>query len=45
MNPIEWARKKANEEGVTDGVAFEVAKSTDFPGNNYDLVAFFDFMI
>jgi ubiquinone/menaquinone biosynthesis C-methylase UbiE len=39
---IEWARKKANEEGVADRVAFEVAKSTDFPGNNYDLVAFFD---
>jgi len=39
---IEWARKKANEEGVADRVAFEVAKSTDFPGNDYDLVAFFD---
>lgn len=39
---IEWARKQAQKEGVSDRVAFEVADSTNFPGNDYDLVAFFD---
>jgi len=38
---IEWARKQAEKEGLQN-IAFEVAKSTDYPGEDYDLVAFFD---
>jgi len=38
---IEWARKQAEKEGLQN-ITFEVAKSTDFPGDDYDLVAFFD---
>jgi SAM-dependent methyltransferase len=38
---IEWARKKAEKEGLRN-ITFEVAKSTDYPGDDYDLVAFFD---
>ena len=39
---IEHARRKAKEAGVSNRVTFEVAKAKDYPGNNYDLVAFFD---
>jgi 2-polyprenyl-3-methyl-5-hydroxy-6-metoxy-1,4-benzoquinol methylase len=39
---IAIARDRARSAGVADRVAFEVAKSTDFPGNGYDLVAHFD---
>ena len=39
---IEWARKAAAEAGVADRVTFEVAAAKNFPGKNYDLVAFFD---
>ena len=40
---IEKAMKKAQEEGLkSDKLTFEVAKSTDFLGNKYDLVTFFD---
>jgi SAM-dependent methyltransferase len=44
---IEVARKKAKEEGLSeDRITFEVASSTDFPGNKegegYDLVTYFD---
>ena len=39
---IEWARKAAAEAGVADRVSFEVASAKDFPGQGYDLVAFFD---
>jgi 2-polyprenyl-3-methyl-5-hydroxy-6-metoxy-1,4-benzoquinol methylase len=39
---IEKARIKAKEAGVADRVTFEVAPAKSFPGNNYDLVAFFD---
>lgn len=39
---IELARKRAAAAGVGDRVRFEVAKSTDFPGVGYDLVACFD---
>lgn len=39
---IEWATKQAEKEGVSDRVTFQMAKSTDFPGDDYDLVAFFD---
>jgi len=37
---IEQARAKAT--GLTDRVTFEVASAKAFPGQNYDLVAFFD---
>ena len=39
---IATARKRAEEAGVADRVSFAVAKSTDFPGAGYDLVAHFD---
>jgi 2-polyprenyl-3-methyl-5-hydroxy-6-metoxy-1,4-benzoquinol methylase len=39
---IALARERAKENGVADRVTFEVAKSTDFPGKDYDLVAHFD---
>ena len=38
---IERARKKAEKEGLKN-ITFEVAGSTDYPGDDYDLVAFFD---
>ena len=38
---IEWATKQAQKEGLKN-VTFEVAGSADFPGDDYDLVAFFD---
>jgi 2-polyprenyl-3-methyl-5-hydroxy-6-metoxy-1,4-benzoquinol methylase len=39
---IESARERAKDAGVAERVNFEVAKSTDYPGKNYDLVAHFD---
>ena len=39
---IELARKRAEAAGVADRVTFEVAKATDYPGRDYDLVAHFD---
>jgi SAM-dependent methyltransferase len=39
---IERARAHAQDAGVADRVAFEVASSTSYPGTDYDLVAFFD---
>jgi SAM-dependent methyltransferase len=39
---IDKARKKAKEAGVADRVTFAVASAKDFPGKDYDLVAFFD---
>jgi 2-polyprenyl-3-methyl-5-hydroxy-6-metoxy-1,4-benzoquinol methylase len=39
---IELARKRAAAAGVADRVTFDVAKSTDYPGNGYDLVCHFD---
>lgn len=39
---IEWARASAEKAGVSDRVNFEVAKAKEFPGKNYDVVAFFD---
>lgn len=36
------ARDRAKRAGVADRVSFEVAKSTDYPGEGYDLVAHFD---
>jgi 2-polyprenyl-3-methyl-5-hydroxy-6-metoxy-1,4-benzoquinol methylase len=39
---VELANKRAKAAGVGDRVTFAVAKSTDYPGNDYDLVAHFD---
>jgi 2-polyprenyl-3-methyl-5-hydroxy-6-metoxy-1,4-benzoquinol methylase len=39
---IELASKRAEAAGVADRVTFEVASSTDYPGEGYDLVAHFD---
>ncbi len=39
---IEWARAAAKREGLGDRVTFEVASAKNYPGTNYDLVAFFD---
>src|SRR3984893_13598789 len=39
---VEKAREKAKAAGVEDRVTFEVAAAKDFPGKDYDLVAFFD---
>ena len=39
---IEQARKRARQEGVSDRVVFEVASSTNYPGEGYDLIAHFD---
>ena len=38
---VEWARKQAEIEGLKN-ITFEVAGSTDYPGDDYDMVAFFD---
>ncbi len=39
---IEMARQRARDAGVADRVTFDVAKATDFPGTDYDLIAHFD---
>lgn len=39
---IAAAREAARAAGLGDRVTFEVASSTEFPGNGYDLVAYFD---
>jgi SAM-dependent methyltransferase len=39
---IEHARKAAKEAGVGDRITFSVASAHDFPGENYDLIAFSD---
>jgi len=39
---IEEARESAERNGVSDRVTFGVSKAKEFPGKNYDLVAFFD---
>jgi SAM-dependent methyltransferase len=39
---IERAREAARDAGVERHCRFEVADSRSFPGNDYDLVAFFD---
>jgi SAM-dependent methyltransferase len=39
---IERARQRAADAGVSDRVRFQVARSTDYPGTGYDLVAHFD---
>ena len=39
---IEAARRSAEKAGVSERVTFEVASAQDFPGTDYDLIAFFD---
>lgn len=39
---IETARNRSKEAGVQDRVKFEVAAAKDYPGQDYDLVTFFD---
>lgn len=39
---IETARLRAKDAGVSDRVTFEVANASDFPDQQYDLIAFFD---
>ena len=39
---IERARKAASDAGVSDRVQFEVADARSFPGEGYDMIAFFD---
>jgi|SRR5579875_874054 len=39
---VELARKRAADAGVADRASFEVASSTTFGGDGYDLVATFD---
>ncbi len=39
---VDQARVHAEQHGVTDNTAFEVALARDYPGDDYDLVTFFD---
>jgi 2-polyprenyl-3-methyl-5-hydroxy-6-metoxy-1,4-benzoquinol methylase len=39
---IHRARQQAEEAGLSDRVQFEVAASKEFPGKDFDLIAFFD---
>jgi 2-polyprenyl-3-methyl-5-hydroxy-6-metoxy-1,4-benzoquinol methylase len=39
---VTLARERAKQAGVSDRVTFEVAQSTNYPGNGYDLIAHFD---
>jgi SAM-dependent methyltransferase len=39
---IERARELAAEAGLADRVVFDVASATEFPGGDYDLIAYFD---
>ncbi len=39
---IQHARRAADEAGVGDRVHFRVARASDFPGDGYNMIAFFD---
>jgi SAM-dependent methyltransferase len=39
---VETARRRAKDAGVDDRVRFEVAGAKDYPGRDFDLIAFFD---
>ena len=39
---VEHARSHAEQHGVTANARFEVALASEFPGENFDLVTFFD---
>jgi SAM-dependent methyltransferase len=42
LESIKRARELAEAAGLGDRISFEVAKAKEFPGKDYDLVAFFD---
>jgi 2-polyprenyl-3-methyl-5-hydroxy-6-metoxy-1,4-benzoquinol methylase len=42
LSSIEHAQAHAKENGVSGNTHFEVATSKDYPGKDFDLVAFFD---
>jgi SAM-dependent methyltransferase len=39
---IDRAREIAEADGLSDRISFEVAGATDFPGSDYDFIAYFD---
>lgn len=39
---IETARRRAEDAGLSDRISFQVANASDFPDEQYDMVAFFD---
>ena len=39
---IAQARRNAEAAGVAERVGFSVARATDYPGNKYDLICYFD---
>ena len=39
---VDTARKHAAEAGVSDRVSFEAATAKDYPGDGFDVIAFFD---
>jgi SAM-dependent methyltransferase len=39
---VEEAQRKAQQQGLSERVAFEVATAKGFPGSNYDFVSVFD---
>lgn len=39
---VETARQRAKDAGVSDRVTFQVANASDFPDQQYDMIAFFD---
>src|SRR5208283_2339948 len=39
---IESARQRAKDAGMQERVKFEIAKAKDYPGKDFDFVAFFD---
>ena len=42
LHPSRQARVHAEQHGTTQNIRFEVALASDFPGENHDLVTFFD---
>jgi len=39
---IEWAKEESEREGVADRVQFQVSDAGQFPGEDYDLISYFD---
>ncbi len=39
---IAMAKKRAKQKKLTKNISFEVVKSTEYPGKNYDFVTYFD---
>ncbi len=42
LRSVETARKRADEAGAGDNVAFDAATAKNFPGEDYDLVCYMD---